>query len=187
MDTLDAFRRAQEGFTRAVDATGPMQWGEPTPCTDWDVRALVNHVAGEMLWVPPLMDGQTVADVADRFDGDVLGDDPVATWKGAADGALAAFSAPGAMEATAHLSFGDFSGNDYCWQLIGDLAVHSWDLARAVDADQSIPADLAQAVYDFMAPMLASFGPNDYFAAAVEVPEDASAEDRLVALTGRKP
>lgn len=187
MDTVEAFRRAKDGFARAVDATGPTQWGEPTPCTDWDVRALVNHVTGEMLWVPPLMDGSTVADVGSRFDGDILGDDPVATWKEASTDALASFSAPGAMQATAHLSFGDFSGNDYCWQLIGDLVVHSWDLARAVAADAGIPADLAQAVYDFMAPMLASFGPNDYFDTKVDVPDDAPIQERLIALTGRRP
>ena len=187
MDTVDAFRRAQEGFARALDATGPMHWGEPTPCADWDVRALVNHVTGEMLWVPPLMEGKTVADVGDRLDGDILGDDPAATWKGASADALAAFSAPGAMEATAHLSFGDFSGNDYCWQLIADLVVHSWDLASAVSADTTIPADLAQAVYDFFQPMLAAMGPSDYFAAPVDVPDDAPIATRLIALTGRRP
>lgn len=56
------FRRAAEGFGRHVHAITEAAWHDPTPCTDWDVRTLVNHVTVEQLWVPPLAGGSTVAD-----------------------------------------------------------------------------------------------------------------------------
>ncbi len=43
------FRRAADGFGRHVHAIGDDQWHDPTPCTDWDVRVLVNHVPVEQL------------------------------------------------------------------------------------------------------------------------------------------
>ena len=187
MDTLEAFRRAKDEFNRAVETADGSQWGGPTPCSEWDVRTLVNHVTGEMLWAPPLVDGKTVEDVGDQFDGDILGDDPVATWHKASDEALASFSAPGALEQTVHLSFGDYSGDDYAWQLIGDLHIHSWDLARGVGADDTLADDLSQAVYDALAPMLTAMGETPYFAKATDVGADASASNRLLALTGRRP
>jgi uncharacterized protein (TIGR03086 family) len=185
-DTLAALRRAQDGFTAALDAAGG-KWDASTPCAEWNVRELVNHVVGEFLWAPPLVEGKTIEEVGDAFDGDVLGDDPVATWRKAVDGSRAAFGADGALERTVHLSFGDFSGNDYCWQLISDVLVHTWDLARGVGADDALPGDLSDDVYAVLDPMLNAFGPNDFFAAPREVGSDASPQERLLARTGRKP
>ena len=58
-ELIALFRRAADGFGRHVHAVAGGQWHDPTPCTDWDVRELVNHVAVEQLWVPPLMEGST--------------------------------------------------------------------------------------------------------------------------------
>ena len=59
-DVLDLYRRALAEFGRRVHAVRPDQWGCPTPCQDWEVRELVNHLVAEQLWVPPLMAGRTV-------------------------------------------------------------------------------------------------------------------------------
>ena len=84
MDQETAYRRSVEGWTARVEAVGPDQWALPTPCADWDVRTLVNHVVGEDLWTGPLMRGATMEEVGDRFDGDLLGDDPRASARTAA-------------------------------------------------------------------------------------------------------
>ena len=82
---LTLFAEGQDTFGRHVRrATAADLWAAPTPCTDWTVRDLVNHLTVEHLWVPPLLEGRTVAEVGDRFDGDVLGDDPAAAWEAAA-------------------------------------------------------------------------------------------------------
>jgi len=88
--TLSRFASAMAEFDRRVRAVRPEQWHNPTPCTEWDVRALVNHLVAEQLWAPLLLDGATVEDVGDRFDGDQLGADPVAAWASAAAAAVTA-------------------------------------------------------------------------------------------------
>lgn len=86
MDVGDLHRRSIEEFGKRIEAVGDDQWELPTPCSDWDVRTLVNHIVAENLWTPPLMEGQTIADVGDRFDGDVLGADPKRAWRDSATG-----------------------------------------------------------------------------------------------------
>jgi hypothetical protein len=77
VELLDAHRRAMAGFDRVVHHVREDQWDGPTPCTEWSVRAVVNHLVAEQLWVPHLLRGETLADVGDRHEGDVLGADPI--------------------------------------------------------------------------------------------------------------
>jgi uncharacterized protein (TIGR03083 family) len=56
------------------------QWKLPTPCTEWNVRDLVNHLVYEHLWTPHMVTGKTLDEVGHRFEGDVLGSDPQAAW-----------------------------------------------------------------------------------------------------------
>lgn len=121
------------------------QWHLPTPCSDWNVRDLVNHVTGEALWTPPLLAGSTIADVGDRFDGDVLGANPSGAWDVAAAEARAAVTAPGALDRTVHLSFGQTPASEYVSQLFADHLVHGWDLAEAIGADTRMDSRLVAA------------------------------------------
>jgi uncharacterized protein (TIGR03086 family) len=139
------YRRASDWFGTVVHTVAAGQWHEPTPCAGWDVRALVNHVVGENRWAVPLFAGKTIADVGDGLDGDLLGEDPVQAWIDSAAEACDAVDRPGAMTATVHLSFGDFSGEDYANQLFADLLVHGWDLARAIGAAEHLDPELVEA------------------------------------------
>ena len=73
---VELYTRAADRFAAAVAAVPADGWTAPTPCVDWDVRTLVNHVVGEDRWVPPLVDGRTIAEVGDALDGDLLGTGP---------------------------------------------------------------------------------------------------------------
>lgn len=185
-DTVELYRRAIDEFGGRVALVKDDQWHNDTPCTDWDVRVLVNHLVNEDRWVPPLLDGQTIDQVGDRFDGDLLGDDPKQAWKEASEEALAAAGRPGAMEATAHLSFGDFPGRDYVMQVLVDHVIHAWDLARGIDADDALDPDLVQVAYDFLEPQVEAWRAGGAFGELVEVPESADLQTRLLALTGRR-
>ena len=109
-ELVELYRKAVDQFGGLVDQIRDDQWASPTPCTEWDVRALVNHIVNENLWMPPLLEGKTIEEVGDRFDGDVLGDDPKQSWKQASEEAVGATAQSGALERTVHLSFGDFPG-----------------------------------------------------------------------------
>lgn len=186
MDLLDAHGRAMDVFDRAVHKAGG-NWHSPTPCADWDVRTLTNHIVGEQLWVPDLLAGRHIEDVGDAYDGDVLGDDPISTWTTASQAARAAWLEPGALDREVHLSFGDTEGSEYCWQMTLDLAVHGWDLATALGMDAGLGDELAGTLLDYIEPRADTWKDSGLFADPVPVPADADPQSRLVAMLGRRP
>ncbi|MFD0277917.1 TIGR03086 family metal-binding protein [Kitasatospora sp. NPDC127111] len=179
------YAEALAAFGERVRLVKPAQWDAPTPCADWSVRDLVNHLTAEQLWVPELLKGSTVSEVGSRFDGDVLGSDPAAAWTVAAEAARTAFEVPGATELTVHLSFGDVSGQYYLDQLTADAVVHTWDLAEGIGRRARLPAGLVE----FALGEYAGYGDlsgSGLFDPPLPVPDDASPQTRLLALTGRR-
>jgi uncharacterized protein (TIGR03086 family) len=142
MDIPAMFRRAVAEFDARVQQIGDQDWQATTPDEEWSVRDLVSHVVGEDLWAPPLLAGSTIAEVGDRFDGDVLGADPKAAWEQASAAAVKAVEDDGAMDRIVHLSFGDFPGREYAMQMFADHLIHAWDLARAIGADERLDTAL---------------------------------------------
>jgi uncharacterized protein (TIGR03086 family) len=187
MELVDAYDRGVTEFGRRVHRVGPDQWDDDTPCTEWSVRDLVNHLTGEHLWAPWLLRGATLEEVGHRFDGDVLGDDLWAAWGRAAAASREAVHEPGAAAGRVHTSGGPTPAEEYLRQMTLDLTVHAWDLARGIGDVDRLDEELVALVWDYAregAPSWQGFG---MFDPPVEQPASASRQDRLVALLGRRP
>ncbi len=185
-DPAELHRRATESFAARVAGVGDDQWGLPTPCSDWDVRALVNHLVYENRWTAPLVEGATIAEVGDRFEGDLLGDDPKGAWAASASEATSAVLVPGAVERTVHLSFGDTPGGEYAMQLAADLLVHGWDLARATGGDEKLDPELVAAVAAWFEANESHYRRAGAIAARPPVPPGADQQTVLLAAFGRR-
>jgi len=186
IDTVELYRRATDEFAARVRLVGA-RWTAATPCTDWDVRALVRHIVEEELWAPPLFAGRTIADVGDSLSGDLLGNDAVRAFDQASAAAVDAVRSPGAMERTVHLSFGDFPGSEYAMQLAADHLVHAWDLARAVGADPSLDAESVAAVRAWFADREDAYRSGGAIGPRASLPAGASPQEELLAMFGRTP
>jgi len=186
MDIPAMFRRAVVEFDARVRQVGDHQWQAATPDEDWTVRDLVNHLVGEDLWAPLLLAGSTIAEVGDRFDGDVLGAEPTAAWTLASAGAVRAVEGDGAMDRIVHLSFGDFPGSEYTLQLFADHLIHAWDLARAIGADERLDAGLVASCANWFEAMEDAYRGAGAIAARPPVPGHADAQTLLLARFGRR-
>ncbi|HEX2175842.1 MAG TPA: TIGR03086 family metal-binding protein, partial [Nocardioidaceae bacterium] len=158
----------------------------PTPCTDWSVRDVVNHVTGEQLWAPHLLRGESLEQVGDRYDGDVLGAEPTQTWDEAAAGALRAWRTLGGEDLLVHTSIGQIPVEEYAEQMHLDLVVHGWDLARGAGLDADVPADVAAHVLTYVEPRADMFAGSGIFSPPVQV-DSTDPGDRLLGLLGRDP
>ena len=186
MDIPAMFSRAVAEFDARVRAIGDGQWQAETPDEGWNVRDLVNHVTGEALWAPPLLAGSTIAEVGDRFDGDVLGTDPLAAWAAASVAAVRAVEEDGAMDRIVHLSFGDFPGSEYTWQLMADHLIHAWDLARAIGADERLDGGLVESCAGWFDSAEDAYRNAGAIGARPPVSGDADAQTVLLARFGRR-
>ena len=183
--TRGLFAGALERFGALVHQVPDGGWTASTPCTEWDVRALVHHLMNEISWMAPLLGGRSVADVGESLSGDLLGDDPVASWDAAAAESLGAVEADGAMELVIHLSRRDVTGSDYTFEVFNDLAIHGWDLARAIGANETIDPAFVAIIDERVGPDIADLKASGQYGDEVVPPDGADAQTRLLAMFGR--
>ncbi|WSA22108.1 TIGR03086 family metal-binding protein [Streptosporangium subroseum] len=168
------------------------QWADLTPCAPWTVRELVQHVVWTHRWTPPLLSGESLEEVGSRFEGDLLGDDPVATWDNAEleSRKAAAATEPGKRIVTL---YGDLSAREYLELVTSEVCVHTWDLARSIGDDDVLDPELVGEVTDrYLHDRLYGGGaPAESWSALFRPPMagmwELDPQGRLIALVGRDP
>ena len=167
----DMWSQAAGKWNEVADQIGDADWEKPTTCTDWTVRDLVDHA---MHW-------QAMG--AGVFGASVTPEDDWATVQPALSAAL---NDPANLEGNAE-QFGNMPKQGVAGMIVGDLLVHSWDLARSLGVDDTLPAEASQATLMGLQrlPEQVLRGEN-MFGAAVEVSDDASPQDKLLGFVGRQ-
>lgn len=186
--SLQRFDAGLRAFGALVSAVPADRWTGATPCSDWDLRALVNHVFVEQLWAEPMLSGRTIDDVGARFDGDQLGDDPAAAWEPAAAASLEEFSKAGALDATINSSMGPSPARQYLGEMTFDVIVHRWDLGQAIGDVQQLSDDelgFVESATEGMAGMADDLISAGIFAPPLPVGSDAGRQTALLARLGR--
>ncbi len=157
---------------------------KPTPCEEWDVRALLNHIINEVAWVEPLLQGKTIEEVGTTLDGDLAAEDPGAAWHTYAEPAESAVNTiPG--DTTVHLSYADKPARDYENEVGGDVIMHGWDLAQAIGVPYAIDETTAQAILDGIKEMIPMARQYGMVKEAIPVAEGATTEEKLLSEFGR--
>jgi uncharacterized protein (TIGR03086 family) len=154
------------------------QLDDPTPCDDYTVRGVLEHMVGGATAFAAAYRGEapTDPDLSDPLGGfaPVLGD------------LVAAISAPGALEQTVAAPFGDVPGDTFARFVVLDGLVHGWDLAIATGQSYEPPDELVAAVDAFAHQALDPLRDGRTFAVATEPATGASPIERLAAYTGRQ-
>lgn len=186
MDGAELFSKSLEQATAVVKQVLPVHLSNPTPDTEWDVRDLVGHMLYELSWVKEMVSGKTIADVGNKYDGDLVGDeeDLASRWQVEADRAEMAAEESDPDE-TAHVSYGDITNDDYLRQVGGDLLIHTWDLGKAIGVTVKFDPEVAQIIYDGVLPTRDSLQASGLFAPPLEVSDSADIQTKLLALFGR--
>jgi uncharacterized protein (TIGR03086 family) len=158
----------------------------PTPCTEWNLEQLLNHMVYELRWMPDLLAGKTVAEVGAAHDGNVLGDNFHEAWLHAATKAVEAASKAD-LQATVHLSYADKPAHEYITEVAGDILIHSWDAEQSIGCSLRTDEPVVQAVYDYLAPRVEDYRKAEAIGPAVPVPDSAPLFHQLLGMMGRKP
>lgn len=186
MEIPELHRRSVDFFDSNMHALKDAQLQDPTPCTEWSVRDLVNHVVNEDLWTPDLLSGKTVEEVGDAYDGDLLGDDPLGAWHDASRKAVEAVGGVSDFEQPVNVSWGQIPAREYVTQLILDHAVHGWDLGKAIGADTQIDHDLVSFLWSYVEANEELIRGSGAFGDPQSAADD-NQQNRLLAALGRQP
>jgi uncharacterized protein (TIGR03086 family) len=188
MNNVKMLQRAIDETGRLVDGVSTDQLGNATPCSEWTVRDVINHITGGATMFAISAEQGSVSDeeLGRLTTGDNLGADFKGAFNTAAARAMAAFEQPGILEKVVKLPFGEMPAGVALNIAIFDVTTHAADLARATGQSISDPNLLEDALGmgremigpDMRQPGL--FGPEQ------PAPADASPEDRLMAFAGRQ-
>ena len=176
MDPVELFAGAATRAAELARSVVDDQRSLPTPCSEWDVAALLEHMAGGMAYVHGAL-------------GTV--DSASAVWpaEAAVAACVAALGRPGALEGRCMSPAGfEWSVGEAAAGTAMDQLIHTWDLAVALDVDRALDPELAEVIASMFLPAMPEVGRQAGFVGPeVTVPEGASAQDRLLGAMGRDP
>lgn len=177
--TAARFDAANAPLTTVIDAVDPEAWSRPSPCDDWDARAVVAHLIG------------TQRDFFER-QGIELGDapavdaDPGRAWHDHVAGVRPLLDDPAVVDRAFDGWFGPTTiGETIVRFYVMDMIAHRWDLARAVGAGAAFTdSELDQLEVDVDGYGDAAYAPG-VFKPGIEAPADADRQTRVLARMGR--
>ena len=181
-DYAARYRKIAGRFTETVRAVPDGAWEHPAPPEGWVARDVVGHLVG---WLPAFFFAQW------GIDGPALpsvDEDPVAAWVALDRAVQAAFDDPeiAGRERETRMGRSTFAET---FDMIGtnDIFLHTWDLARAAGLDETLDSEEVHHLLVGMEPYDDALRQSGHYGPRVEVPHDASEQDRLIAFIGRRP
>ncbi|QIM22894.1 TIGR03086 family protein [Phycicoccus sp. HDW14] len=183
-DLTSQIERALDVLRPIVDGIHVDDWGQPTPCVDWDVREVLNHTVGGMrIFAAELTGQQPPAD----HDSDWLGDNPTHAFEVAAALDADAWGGPLSPEQMVTISLGRLPLGLAAVIHLTELVAHGADLACATGQQHLLDEELCAGLLEAMHAM---GGVDDYrmpgvFDPAVTARPDAAPHEQLAAYLGR--
>src|SRR4051812_43512887 len=183
MDPVSNLERVLNDAHAMIATVSAGDVSKPTPCTDWDVKGLTDHMIGVVQRFGAFFAAAPATAPADQSS------DPSGAYRQAMDGLLQAARAPGALDKTLSLPFGEMPGRQALGIVIGDQSIHTCDLAKALGKPFTMDEGIASATLGVLHQLITADrrGPGKGFAEEVSCPADAPAQDRLLAFSGRQP
>lgn len=189
LGVLDLLEGACEWTGTKIAGTKPEQWTLPTPCDDWDVRLLLDHiiVSGDLFAI--VARGEFVSFEAWQRPA-MFTDDPLGAYEATKRDLLESFRRPGVLERALLSTVGRAPGADQATRIAVGHMAHGWDLAKATGQDTTMPPELAETALERITGMIpdAARAPSGMgYKPVVPTDADATAQDKLIAYLGRQP
>jgi uncharacterized protein (TIGR03086 family) len=195
MNEQQIFILADRALDHVVSQIKDDQWTMKLP--EWfetghtqeelDLKKIINYHAYDEAWVPEVVAGKSLDEVGQKYDGDLLGSDPKASFSKLVDTAVEAVNAVTDTDQTVHLSYGDFPLSEYLKHITSFRGFRAYDIARLIGVDTTLPPELVQGMWDELSPEIDEWRKMGVYGPAVPVSSDAPLQDRLLGMAGRNP
>ncbi|QUQ67926.1 TIGR03086 family metal-binding protein [Kutzneria sp. CA-103260] len=182
-DVVDRYVLASAEFGRRLRSVG--DWSAATPCTEWNVRQLVNHMVRGNLNYVALLHGGTGAEFLRMRDVDALGEDPVDAYERSMEAFANAFREPGALGRRVDYPLGEIKGDQALAIRTADTVIHTWDLARAVGGDEELNAELVEWMEENLGAIYEGLEGVERFFAPRQGTTGGTRQERLLRRVGR--
>ena len=183
---IELYQSAVDFMQPIIAGVRPDQMDLPTPCSEWNVRQIINHNLKVAECTLSLLSGTGFVNPME-VDHPLPSEGAPAAFEAATSAILEAIKSPGAAERFIETPVMSMSAPQLLMQVFGDLLIHRWDLATATGQDTSMDPALAEICYNLIEPQMEGSRQMGMFGPLVTVPPNASARDKLLGLAGRTP
>lgn len=177
---FDLYAEAVKSTRVLIGGVKPSQLGDATPCSEWNVKALVDHLVGGAGFFAASLEG--VAPQPPSSGGSAQ-----AAYDEVTGRVLAAAQKPGVLDKSYQTPFGEMPGHAFMFGAFMDTVIHGWDLARATGQNTRLNDQHAEILYQAFAPQMDGMRQAGVFGPPVQVLPNASTQDKLLGMMGRKP
>ncbi len=193
MDERKLFIAADAAIKDVIDQIREDQWGMGLPTwffyrhdkSDTKLGDIINYHAFDEAWVPHTLAGETIEEVGDRYDGDLLGEDAKSSYDALYSKATAAVAALKDLDQKVHLSYGEWPAREYLWHISTFRGLRSYEIAKLIGVDTTMPPELVQMLLEVIEPHQEEWRQIGVFGPALPVADNADDQTRLLAMTGR--
>jgi uncharacterized protein (TIGR03086 family) len=179
-ETMQRYHRIAGGFNTTVNAASAENWNAPSPCSEWSARDVVGHVVGNHRWLVATVRGSEPQGLGD-------GEDPAEAWRTVYGEILGIGDDPTALATVIEgpmgkMPFEQMLGSFVCM----DVLIHTWDLARAVGADDRLDEASVADAYETMKPLDEAIRQPGFFGPRLEAPSGADLQTEFLYFLGRR-
>jgi uncharacterized protein (TIGR03086 family) len=177
---VELYAEAVKKTRSIIGGVKPEQLNSSTPCSEWNVKALIDHLVGGAGFFAASLEGTEPQPPSFSAGAQAAYDEM--TGK-----VLAAASKPGTLDKSYKTPFGEMPGSAFMFGAFMDTVIHGWDLAKATGQDTSMNEGHVAVISGAFAPQMDGMRQAGAFGPAVQVAANASAQDKLIGMMGRKP
>ena len=188
---IELYEAAAEGFRQTLSGISANQMNSPTPCSEWSVQALINHNINTAAFAHGVLQGNVTVHPME-VSGPLPAEGAVASLDAGVARVLELVKSSGSLDEQIETPFGTMPRGHFLMLPFSDLLIHKWDLAKGTGQSTALDSGLVEACYAALAPQMegmraADAGGAHFFGPEVSVPATASAQDKLMGITGRRP
>lgn len=183
---LRNFTKALYGFDHVARKVSAKAWDNPTPCSKWTAREVAGHTMGVVAMVAARAEGRQPQDFMGA-PGAIAGADPYKSWYEIRESTLEALDKQGVLQKELDMGpMGKQTVDQFIGFILGDTLIHTWDLAKATKGDRKLDPELVKIAFANLKPMAPRLASTGNFSEPIKVSSSASAQTKLLALSGRK-
>ena len=189
MTAKDLFLLSDAALRDVIDSIAPEQLDLPVPA-EWSstgvptLRGIIGLHAKDEAWVPDVVAGRTIEEVGETWNGDLLGDDPIAAYDAIHDRATVAVRSVTDLDAVAHLSYGDYPLSTYFEHTSFYRAFQAVAIAKLLGRDLRMSDALVDLLWDAAVPQAEQLRQWHVFGPEVAVPAGSDRQTQLLGITG---
>ena len=188
---IEMYEAAAQGFRQRLSGVQSNQMSSPTPCTEWDVQALINHNINATGFAEGVYRGNVTVNPQD-VSGPLPGGNGLELLDAGISNVLDALKSAGSLDQQIDTPFGPMTRGVFLIDMTWDLLVHTWDLAKGTNQNTTLDSGLVEVIYHAFVPQMDAMRQMEFqgikpMGAEVSVPASASLQDRFIGMMGRQP